>query len=70
MSKILCILRILEYFHIRGYGKDRRIVIAPSDMCSQAFLGQPLKGNSIPPTITPEMVHVSELVATVAVMYN
>ena len=39
-------------------------------MCSQAFLGQPLKGNSIPPTITPEMVHVSELVATVAVMYN
>ena len=45
-------------------------MITPSDMLSQAFLGQPLKGSSIPPTITPTIVQVKDEVGTVAVMYS
>merc|ERR1711936_1133394 len=43
---------------------------SPSDRCSQAFLGHPLKGNSMPPAITPEIEQVKEEVGTVAVMYS
>ena len=50
--------------------KKPKTTTPPSDMWSQAFLGQPLKGNSMPPAITPEIEQVKEEAGTVAVMYS